>query len=108
MQSESAPLRPPLRVRCTSDAVGSGPVAPFAGEAAQGAQEEAPGAAPEQLLHGRQVPRLLRHLDDLLARTERRAVQGMLDDTVHVDRRQSEVNRGLQFSTQTALRHPYL
>lgn len=89
------------------DAFGGRSAPSESGKAAEGAQEEASRAAPEQLFHGCQVPGLLCDFHHIFTCTVGGAMQGLLDNIVHVDGGESTTHRGLQLPQKTALNNFY-
>ncbi len=69
-----------------------GPAAPARRRGEAEAQAEAAGAASQQLLHGRQVPRLLQDHHRLQPRADRRPLRRMLHRTLPAHRRQGQAH----------------
>jgi hypothetical protein len=69
---------------------GSPPPASRRGEAQ--AQAEAPRAAPQLVLHGRQVPRMLQDHDRVQPRADGRPLRRLLHRSVPAHRRKSETH----------------
>ena len=66
-------------------------------------QAEASGPAPQLLLHGRQVPRMLQDHHSFQPRPDCRPVRGMLHRSLPTDRWKGEVNGGLLLQEEATL-----
>merc|ERR1712018_694216 len=70
------------------------------------AQAEAPRATPEQLLHGRQVPRLLQDHDGLQSRADGRALRRLQRRPMPTHGGKGKAHRRLLLQEKAALKRP--
>lgn len=97
---------PAVRTSPREHAPREGPPAPVPGRGEAEAQEEAPGAEPQLLLHGREVPGLLQDHHRLQPRADRRAVRRLLHCALPAHGREGEAYRRMLLQAEAALKAP--